>query len=97
MLFSVALMKTTDGGLRAAVPDLPACDLGGRTEQELLPKLRLRVEDEITCLLMANKPLPDTRLGAPPSDYVAQDPVRWLSLHINLAHLEALARHQQRR
>lgn len=96
MLFSVALMETTDGKLHAIVPDLPACELSGDTEQELLPKLRLLVEDQITCLIMANKPLPDTGTTLSPKrmDLPA---ARWLSLHINLAHLEALARHQRYR
>jgi hypothetical protein len=96
MLFSVALMETSDGRLRAIVPDLPACELSGQLEQELLPKLRLRVEDELTSLLMAHRPLPDTRNGAMPADREDLAPARWISLHINLVHLEALARHQQR-
>ena len=97
MLFNVALLKTTDGRLRAVVPDLPACELSGDVEQELLPKLRLLVEDQITCLLMADKPLPDTRSGTPPADRKDLAAATWLSLHINLAHLEALVRHQRHR
>ena len=97
MLFSVALMETTDGRLRAVVPDLPYCESSGHLEQELLPKLRLLVEDELTCLLMAGRPLPDTRDGAAPTDRKDLAPARWCSLHINLAHLEALARHQRQR
>ncbi|MBL8197399.1 MAG: hypothetical protein JNJ67_00565 [Chromatiales bacterium] len=97
MLFSVALMETTDGRLRAVVPDLPDCESSGHLEQELLPKLRLLVEDELTCLLMAGRPLPDTRDGAAPTDRKDLAPARWCSLHINLAHLEALARHQRQR
>jgi hypothetical protein len=97
MLFSVALMKTLDGGMRAVVPDLPDCELSGQLEQELLPKLRLLVEDELTRLLMADRPLPDTRDGTAPTDHRDLAPARWISLHINLPHLEALARHQRRR
>ena len=96
MLFSVALIKNPDGSLRAVAPDLPDCELNGDTEHELLPRLRLLVEDKITCLLMANRPLPDPRPGTPP-DRMDLAPARWLSLHINLTHLEALARHQARR
>ncbi|MBM4220703.1 MAG: hypothetical protein FJ170_02000 [Gammaproteobacteria bacterium] len=96
MLFSVALMETTEGRLRAVVPDLPGCELSGELEQELLPRLRLRVEDELTSLLMAHRPLPDTRGGAVPTDRGDLARARWISLHINLVHLEALARHQQR-
>ena len=97
MLFSIALMETTDGRVRAVVPDLPGCESIGHLEQELLPKLRLLVEEALTCLLMAGKPLPDTRDGAVPTDRQDLAPARWCSLHINLAHLEALARHQRQR
>jgi hypothetical protein len=97
MLFSVALMNTTDGKLRAVVPDLPDCESIGHLEQELLPRLRLLVEDALTCLLMAGKPLPDTRDGAVPTDRQDLAAARWCSLHINLPHLEALARHQRHR
>jgi hypothetical protein len=97
MLFSVALMETPDGRMRAVVPDLPDCESVGHLEQELLPKLRLLVEEALTCLLMAGKPLPDTRGGAVPTDRQDLAPARWLSLHINLPHLEALARHQRHR
>ncbi|MCL4791151.1 MAG: hypothetical protein KJ040_03770 [Gammaproteobacteria bacterium] len=97
MLFSFALMTTADGRMRAVVPDLPDCELSGRLEQELLPRLRLLVEEEVTRLLMAGKPLPDTRHGAAPPDRKDLATARWLSLDINLAHLEALARHQRHR
>lgn len=97
MLFNIALMKTTDGKLRAIAPDLPDCELSGDAEHELLPRLRLLVEDQITCLLMANKPLPDLHSTTPPPDRMDLASARWLSLHINMAHLEALARHQGRR
>lgn len=97
MLFSVALIQTTDGNMRAVVPDLPDCELSGHLEQELLPTLRLLVEDALTRLLIAGKPLPDTRNGAVPTGHKDLVPARWVSLHINLAHLEALARHQGHR
>lgn len=97
MLFSVALMETADGRMHAVVPDLPDCESIGHLEQELLPRLRLLVEDALTCLLMAGKPLPDTRDGAVPTDRRDLAPARWCSLDINMAHLEALARHQRHR
>jgi predicted RNase H-like HicB family nuclease len=98
MLFAVALLTPTDGSLRAIAPDLAHCDLTGSTEQELLPKLRLAIEGELTRLLLAGKPLPDSRNGEPKRDFnppgLARTPVRWLNVHINIGHLEALARHQ---
>ncbi|MBL8202305.1 MAG: hypothetical protein JNK40_15155 [Chromatiales bacterium] len=98
MLFAVALLKTADGSLRAVAPDLANCDLAGATEQELLPKLRLAIEGELTRLLLAGHALPDTRNGEPAQGFspagTFQGPARWLTIHINIGHLQALARHQ---
>lgn len=97
MLFAIALLPAPDGRLRAMAPDLANCDLTGATEPELLPRLRLAMENELTRLLLAGLPLPDTRAGRPLADPALPGPVRWLNLHINMAHLEALARHQRDR
>lgn len=97
MLFAIAFLPSADGRLRAVAPDLEHCDLTGGTEPELLPRLRLAMENELTRLLLAGAPLPDTREGRPPAVSPFPAPVRWLHLHINMAHLEALARHQRGR
>ena len=100
MLFAIALLATTDGRLRAVAPDLAHCDLTGSTEQELLPNLRLAIEGELTRLLLAGEGLPDSRQGEPSPDFVPAGstggPVRWLHVHINMGHLQALVRHQAR-
>ncbi|MEQ1801672.1 MAG: hypothetical protein ABL989_07115 [Gammaproteobacteria bacterium] len=101
MLFAIALLTNADGGLRAVAPDIGNCDLTGTTEQELLPRLRLAIEGELTRLLLAGVALPDSRNGEPASGYqpagTFQGPVRWLNIHINIGHLQALASHQRGR
>jgi predicted RNase H-like HicB family nuclease len=96
MIFAVALFPDTGGSLRALAPDLPGCDLQGRTKQELLPRLRLAIEAAITEKLLAGQPLPDTRDGYPPPEELRGVTERpsWLQIHINVAHLVALAAHQ---
>ena len=98
MLIAIALLATSDGRLRAIAPDLAGCDLTGNTEQELLPGLRLAIEGELTRLLLAGAPLPDSRHGEPSPGFRPagefRGPVKWLNVHINIGHLEALARHQ---
>jgi len=100
LLFPIALLTAADGRLRAVAPDLAPCDLTGATEPELLPRLRLAIEDELTRRLLAGEALPDTRNGVPPANGVpavtGPAPARWLTIHINLDHLTALARHQAR-
>jgi len=98
MLFAIALLTTADGSQRAIAPDLANCDLTGMKEQELLPKLRLAIEGELTRLLLAGAALPDSRNGEPPPGFSPaggfQEAPRWLTVHVNIDHLQALARHQ---
>jgi hypothetical protein len=100
MLYAVALLTTANGTLRAVAPDLDHCDLTGTTEEELLPRLRLAIESELTRVLIAGTALPESRDGRPAPGFGGNNPgsgrVRWLTVHINLAHLKALARHQSR-
>jgi predicted RNase H-like HicB family nuclease len=100
MIFAVALFPDAGGSLRALAPDLPGCDLKGHTKQELLPRLRLAIEAAITERLLTGQPLPDTRDGHPPPGGLPEDlrgiaeRPNWLQIHINVAHLVALAAHQ---
>jgi hypothetical protein len=59
--------------------------------------VRLAIEDVLTQRLLDGTPLPDTRDGTPPADYPVLPGLRWLTIHINLAHLRALAEHQRGR
>lgn len=97
MLFPIACWPSPTGGLCAAVPDLSATRHAGGSEQSLLPMVRLAIEADLTERLLAGKPLPDTRVGVPPAGYLAPPGLRWLTVHINLDHLRALARHQRGR
>jgi hypothetical protein len=97
MLVPVACWPDAARGLCAAAPDLDVGQLDASTGAALLPMVRLAVEDALTALLAAGKPLPDTRDGVPPPDYPSRPGLRWLTIHINLDHLRALAAHQRGR
>ena len=97
MLFPVAFWTDATGCLRAAAPGLAGCERMAATEEALLPMVRLAIEDAVTALLAAGRPLPDTREGVPPPGFAVQPGSRWLTIHINVDHLEALARHQRGR
>jgi predicted RNase H-like HicB family nuclease len=94
MLVPVAFAVLGQDRLHAAVPDLPGCERTGTTEQTLLPMVRLAIEAEVTRRLLAGEPLPDTRDGEPPAGAAR---ARWLTIHINIDHLRALAIHQRQR
>jgi hypothetical protein len=97
MLVPVAFWSDAAVGLAAAVPDLGIADRHAATEATLLPMVRLAIEEALTATLAAGRPLPDTRDGVPPPVYPAKPRLRWLTIHINLDHLRALAAHQRGR
>lgn len=97
MNFAIALEQRPDGTIRAHAPDLPGCETQGDTHASVLPTLRLAMEARITALLLAGTPLPPTRDGRPPAPVAAGGPVRWVTIHLNVAHLAALAAHQRSR
>lgn len=97
MLVPVAFWTDAAGALCAAPPDLPGCERTAATEQALLPMVRLAIEDELTRRLLAGEPLPATRAGDPPAGFPPRPGLRWLTIHINLDHLRALAAHQRHR
>lgn len=97
MLVPVAFFPDPVAGLRAEPPDLPGCGRAAATEASLLPMVRLAIEAECTRRLLAGEALPETRAGAPPVAGPPRPGLRWLTIHINLDHLRALARHQRGR
>jgi hypothetical protein len=97
MLVPVACWPDATHGLRAAVPDLDVAERQAATKATLLPMVRLAIEEALTAALAAGRPLPDTRDGVPPPRYPAKPGLRWLTIHINLDHLRALAAHQRGR
>jgi hypothetical protein len=97
MLVPVAFFPDPVAGLRAEPPDLPGCGRAAATEASLLPMVRLAIEDELTRRLLAGEALPETRDGDPPAASPPRAGLRWLTIHINLDHLRALARHQRGR
>ncbi|MBL8225790.1 MAG: hypothetical protein JNM50_10695 [Chromatiales bacterium] len=97
MLVPIACWRDPAGELRAAAPDIASSELAAASEQRLLPMVRLAIEESLTAALAAGRPLPDTRDGVPPPGYPAKPGLHWLTIHINLDHLRALAAHQRGR
>lgn len=96
MLVTVMITATPPGRFTATVPDLPGCVLTDGDQGSLLARTRLAIEGRLIDALLAGEELP-----------VARDPADWradgrfagaraLQVHMNLAHLRAVARHQRR-
>lgn len=89
-------VRQQDGVFTATVPDLPACRLEDRDEGLAVARLRLMIEGALADLLIAGRPLPAVSdINNLRGDERYRDG-RWYDVHFNLAHIEAVARHQSR-
>lgn len=78
----------------AEAPDLPAACASAKTAGEALARIRLVLEGLIAERLGREQPLPAVRSLAE-LEASGEPGVGYYEVHINLRHLNALARHQQ--
>lgn len=96
-MFVPIFVRQQNGVFTASAPDIPTCRVEDRDEGIAVARLRLVIEGALADLLLAGRPLPrirpieDARAGHPHGDG------RWYDVHFNLAHIEAVARHQSHR
>lgn len=84
-------------GYAALAPDLPACLVEDTDQGRAFARLRLVIEGAIADLMISGQPIPAPR---PTADWASDPHYRhghWYEVHINLAHIEAVARHQRGR
>jgi predicted RNase H-like HicB family nuclease len=94
MLMTIAIQRLRSGDVLATAPDLPGCSVLDRDESDAFARIRLAVEGALADLLLAGRPVPDVRPGAEWRADPGYRDARWYDVHINMRHLEALARHQ---
>ena len=96
-LYMGACVRQRDSGSwQAECPDLPGCRADGASEGEALARIRLAIEVRIAELLGRDEELPVPR-SLDTLRENAPDAGEYFSVHINLRHLGALARHQSGR
>jgi hypothetical protein len=85
------------GGLfTACAPSLPECRLEDRDGGLAVARLRLVIEGALADRLIAGRPLPEiSEIGMLRADERYRNG-RWYDVHFNMAHIEAVARHQSR-
>lgn len=97
MFIAIAVQRLPSGLHRARAPELPGVELADPDAGNAAARLHLVVEGALADRLLAGTPLP---AGGPPARWTT-DPdfagARWFEMHINLGHIEALARHQSAR
>lgn len=97
MFIAIAVQRLPSGLHRARAPELEGVELTDPDAGNVTARLRLVIEGVLADRLLAGTPLP---AGRPPAHWAA-DPAftgaRWYEVHMNLGHIEALARHQSAR
>lgn len=97
MLISIVIERQLDGLYRASAPDLDGCTVTDADAGNAFARIRLAVEGLISDRLLEGQPPPTVQL---PSHWRAQARYaggRWYEVHMNVGHLQAVARHQNGR
>jgi len=94
MYFAVCIRRCDENSFEALVPDIPGCAVNGLTTARLLTDIHLAIEVKIAEILGKGDTVP-----APRGQQELQNETRyigceWFSVHINVAHLRAVAKHQ---
>lgn len=97
MFATIVVLPLPSGEFLARAPDLGDLSLADGNAGNAFARIRLAVEGALADRLLAGEGPPPRR----PLDEWRRDPTfadgRWYEVHINLGHLEAVARHQRAR
>ena len=93
LYIGVCLRQRDSGSWEAEAPDLAACRVTGASSGEALARIRLALEAAIAERLGREEELPVPRT-LEQLQAELPDQGEFFSVHINLRHLKALARHQ---
>lgn len=93
LYIGVCLQQQESGSWKADAPDLPGCEVRGDSSGEALARVRLALEGRIAERLGRGEALPEPR-GLDELRAADKGAGEYFSVHMNLRHLQALARHQ---
>lgn len=94
MFINVAIQEKGARGYLATAPDLAGCTLTDPDHGTAFARLRLLIEGQLADQLLAGRPLPPLRAAEAWRAEARFAGARWYELHVNLPHIEAVARHQ---
>lgn len=98
MMVTVVIRTRADGRYEASAPDFPASTVTDADADTAFARLRLVIEGLLADLFLDGQPAPVLRPAGEWRQGVAATPgARWLEVHINVPHIEAVARHQRGR
>jgi predicted RNase H-like HicB family nuclease len=94
MDWAAYIRKRGTNDFEAVAPDLPDCAVNCETKARALTDIHLLIETIISRLLGQNSEIPRPRTQTEIQQSTPVADAEWFSIHINLAHLQAVARHQ---
>lgn len=97
MLVTVVIQPHPDGGFLATAPDLRGCSLVDHDEGNAFARIRLAMESFLADELLSGQALPQVAPVDSWKNHRQYAGGRFYEVHMNLRHLEAVARHQKGR
>lgn len=97
MLVTLAIQRLPPGDFRATAPDFPGCVVTDREMDSAIARLRLAIEGILADRFLAGLEIPAVHSAAHWRRLSQTAGIHWHELHINIAHIEAVARHQRGR
>jgi hypothetical protein len=94
MFWNVYIRARDKSTYEAVAPDLPECTVTSSTKSRALTDIHLLIESRIAEFLGRGAEVPESRQAKDIQQSVSVKGAEWFSIHINLAHLKAVAKHQ---
>jgi predicted RNase H-like HicB family nuclease len=97
MLVTIGIHRLASGEFEAMAPDFPGCALVDRDADSAFARLRLLIEGDLADRYLAGRPEPELNDLAHWRSHSPKTATQWSQFHINVPHIEAVARHQRGR
>ena len=96
MLVPVFISRNGNNKFSAIAPDFPGCTASGSELGRTITRIHLQLEGRVSEMLIKGESLPE--IAGPPHGHGKEpDGVgQFFQIHINLVHLAAVAKHQNR-
>ena len=95
MLVTISIQETPSGEFVATAPDFQECTLTDPDADSAFARIRLAVEAALTDVMISGSPVPAVRTLAGWQKEPAFRNARLYEMHMNIRHLDAVARHQK--
>jgi hypothetical protein len=96
MLVTIGIHRLPTGEHEAQAPDFPGCTLVDLDADSAFARLRLLIEGDLADRYLTGRPEPALHGLSHWRSHSTNPATNWSQVHINVPHIEAVARHQRR-